>query len=122
MEEHWRDERYKFFDNFDTVVTAHHLDDCIETYLFSAMHGNPKLIPLHRNNVVRPFLTTPKYEFFNWAMRKNLAFCHDTSNDDDKYMRNYVRKHIVPHAFKVNPGLDKVVKKMVLDACKSRQK
>jgi tRNA(Ile)-lysidine synthase len=121
LEEHWRDERYKFFDNFNTVVTAHHLDDCIETYLFSAMHGSPKLIPLHRNNVIRPFLTTPKSEFFNWVMRKNLSFCHDASNDDDKFMRNYVRKHIIPHAFKVNPGLDKVVKKMVLDACKSGQ-
>jgi tRNA(Ile)-lysidine synthase len=90
--------------------------------LFSALHGSPKLIPVKRNNVLRPFLTTPKLEFFNWCMRKNLPFCHDTSNDDDKYMRNYIRKHLVPHAYKVNPGLDKVVKKMVLDACKSGQK
>jgi tRNA(Ile)-lysidine synthase len=122
MEEHWRDERYKFFDNFQTVVTAHHLDDCIETYLFTAMHGNPKLIPMNRGNVVRPFLTTPKSEFFNWCLRKDLPFCYDKSNDDDKYMRNYIRKHVVPHAYKVNPGIDKVVKKMVQDACKSTQK
>ena len=122
MEEHWRDERYKFFDNFGTVVTAHHLDDCIETYLFSAMHGTPKLIPSTRGNVIRPFLTTPKSEFYNWCLRKNLEFCYDTSNEDDKYMRNYVRKHIVPHAYKVNPGIDKVIKKMILDANKPRQK
>ena len=102
MEEHWRDERYKFFDNFGTVVTAHHLDDCIETYLFSTMHGEPKLIPMIRKNVVRPFLTTPKLEFFNWVMRKDLPFCHDTSNDDDKYKRNYIRKHVVPQAYMVN--------------------
>ena len=122
IEEHWRDERYKFFSNLGTVVTAHHLDDCIETYLFSAMHGEPKLIPSVRGNVVRPFLTTPKSEFFSWCLRKNLEFCYDKSNDDDKYMRNYVRKHIVPHAFKVNPGIDKVVKKMILDANKPQQK
>jgi tRNA(Ile)-lysidine synthase len=121
-EEHWRDERYKFFNNFHTVVTAHHLDDCIETYLFGALHGTPKLIPMIRGNVIRPFLTTPKREFFNWCLRKNLEFCYDTSNDDDKYMRNYIRKHVVPHAYKVNPGIDKVIKKMVYDASKSRQK
>jgi len=121
-EEHWRDERYKFLDNLGTVVTAHHLDDCIETYLFSALHGTPKLIPSTRGNVIRPFLTTPKSEFFNWCLRKNLEFCYDTSNDNDKYMRNYIRKHVVPHAYHVNPGIDKVVKKMVLDASKSRQK
>jgi tRNA(Ile)-lysidine synthase len=122
MEEHWRDERYKFFDNFGTVITAHHLDDCIETYLFSTMHGEPKLIPMIRKNVVRPFLTTPKSEFFNWVMRKDLPFCHDTSNDDDKYKRNYIRKHVVPHAYMVNPGIDKVIKKKLLDAYKPRQK
>lgn len=122
IEEHWRDERYKFFDNFGTVVTAHHLDDCIETYLFGAMHGEPKLIPMVRKNVVRPFLTTPKAELFGWVLRKNLPFCHDFSNDDDKYMRNYIRMHVVPHAYKVNPGIDKVIKKKLLDAYKPRQK
>jgi len=122
MEEHWRDERYAFLNNFHTVVTAHHLDDCIETYLFTAMHGNPKIIPHTRGNVIRPFLTTPKSKFFDWCLRKNLEFCHDKSNDDDKYMRNYIRKHVVPHAYKVNPGIDKVVKKMVQDACKPTQK
>jgi tRNA(Ile)-lysidine synthase len=121
-EEHWRDERYKFFNNFQTVVTAHHLDDCIETWVWSSMHGKPKLIPVVRNNVVRPFLTTPKSEFFDWCLRKNLPFCYDKSNDDDKYIRNYIRKHIVPHALHVNPGLDKVVKKLIQDACKSEQK
>jgi len=121
-EEHWRDERYKFFDNFGTVVTAHHLDDCIETYLFGAIHGEPKLIPMVRNNVIRPFLITHKSNFYDWALRKNLPFCFDTSNDDDKYMRNYIRMHVVPHVYKVNPGIDKIIKKKLLDAYKSGQK
>ena len=122
MEEHWRDERYKFLNNFQTVVTGHHLDDCVETWLWSSMHGKPTLIPYERGNVIRPFLTTSKSEFFDWCMRKNLPFCYDTSNDDDGYTRNYIRKYIVPHAYRVNPGLDKVVKKLVTDAYKSRQK
>lgn len=112
-EEHWRNERYDFFSTLGPVVTAHHLDDCIETYVWSALHGKPKVIPLTRNNIIRPFLTTYKSEFRNWCERKNLNWCEDTSNEDTKYMRNYVRKHIIPHALQVNPGLGTVVKKIV---------
>jgi len=117
MEEHWRNERYDFLDSFGDslgpVITGHHLDDCVETYLWSSIHGQPKVIPAKRNNVVRPFLTTNKKEFTNWCERKSINWCHDNSNDDTKYMRNYVRTHLMPHALHVNPGLHTVVKKIV---------
>lgn len=120
MEEHWRDERYRFLRKFDTVVTAHHLNDCVETYIWSALHGDPKIIPDTRNNVIRPFLLTPKVEFVNWCERRGIEWCEDLSNQDDKYMRNYIRKHVVPHALHVNPGIEKVVKRMILDDYQSQ--
>lgn len=117
-EEHWRNERYKFLESVDThVVTAHNLDDCIETYLYSSLHGRPKVIPCKRNNVIRPFLTTPKAEFVSWCNRKGIVWCEDLSNRDTKYMRNYIRHEIVPRAFQVNPGLDTVVCKIVEKNC-----
>jgi tRNA(Ile)-lysidine synthase len=112
-EEHWRNERYTFLEQFDTVVTGHHLDDCTETYLMSCMHGTPKVIPSHRNNVVRPFLTTRKSEFIDWCLRKEIEWCQDVSNFNTDYMRNYVREHMLPHALVVNPGLHTMVKKIV---------
>lgn len=112
-EEFWREERYNFLSTLGVVVTGHHLDDCVETYLWSSLHGTGKVIPLIRNNVIRPFLTTPKSEFVNWCMRKNLSYCYDTSNDDTKYTRNYIRKNLLSHALHVNPGLYKTVKKIV---------
>jgi len=116
-EEYWRNERYDFLDSFGDslgpVITGHHLDDCVETYLWSSLHGQPKVIPSKRNNVVRPFLTTHKSEFTNWCERKDINWCHDNSNDDTKYMRNYVRTHLMPHALHINPGLHTVVKKIV---------
>lgn len=114
-EEWWRNKRYAFLctDSMGPVVTAHHLDDCVETYLWSCMHGTPKVIPLIRENVIRPFLTTPKSEFVSWCQRKGLEWCEDLSNTDEKYTRNYIRKNLVPHALKVNPGLYTVVKKIV---------
>lgn len=117
MEEHWRNERYEFFnglgDEFGPVITAHHLDDCVETYIWSALHGNPKVIPLKRNNVIRPFLTTGKTEFWSWCQRKEISWCEDSSNTDDRFIRNYIRNKLMPHALRVNPGLATVVKKIV---------
>lgn len=113
-EEFWRNERYKFLESLDTtIVTAHNLDDCVETYIYGSLHGQPKVIPFQRNNVVRPFLTTPKKEFISWCKRKQIGWCEDTSNWDVKHMRNYIRHEIVPRALKVNPGLHKVVRKIV---------
>jgi len=113
QEEFWRNERYKFFEPLGPVVTGHHLDDCAETYLWSCMHGTPKVIPKTRDNVLRPFLTTRKSEFVNWCERKNINWCEDLSNDDVQYTRNYIRHLMMPNALKVNPGLHTVVKRLV---------
>jgi tRNA(Ile)-lysidine synthase len=113
QEEFWRNERYKFFEPLGPVVTGHHLDDCAETYLWSCMHGTPKVIPKTRNNVLRPFLTTRKSEFINWCERKNINWCEDLSNNEVQYTRNYIRHLMMPNALKVNPGLHTVVKRLV---------
>lgn len=112
-EEFWREERYQYLATLGPVITAHHLDDCVETYIWSALHGKPKVPNVIRGNVLRPFLTTPKSEFISWCERKNIDWCEDLSNEDSKYTRNYIRKNLVPHALKVNPGLHKTVKKIV---------
>jgi tRNA(Ile)-lysidine synthase len=118
-EEHWRNERYAFLENFEYVVTGHHLNDCIETYIWSTMHGTPKVIPDTRKNVHRPFLLNPKQEFIDWCNRKELNWCQDYSNENTDYMRNYIRKHVVEHAYHINPGIEKVVKKLILNASES---
>jgi tRNA(Ile)-lysidine synthase len=118
-EEHWRNERYAFLENFEYVVTGHHLNDCIETYIWSTMHGTPKVIPDTRKNVHRPFLLNPKQEFIDWCNRKELNWCQDYSNENTDYMRNYIRKYVVEHAYHINPGIEKVVKKLILNASES---
>jgi tRNA(Ile)-lysidine synthetase-like protein len=113
MEEYWRNERYRFLSELGPVITCHHLDDCVETYIWSSLHGTPKVIPLVRNNVLRPFLTTRKSEFIRWCEQHNVPWIEDNSNKDTKYMRNYVRNELMPHALHVNPGLHTLVKKIV---------
>jgi tRNA(Ile)-lysidine synthase len=119
-EEYWRDERYKFFNSLglETIVTAHHLDDCVESYVFSALHGNAKLPMVHRrlgrSIVVRPFMMTSKSDLVAWAKQHNVPWMEDASNFDVSVgTRNYVRHALMPGILRVNPGISKVVAKKV---------
>lgn len=117
QEEFWRNQRYGFLTQFDgPVVTAHHLDDAVETWIFTSLHGESRLIPYQRGNVVRPFLATPKVELKSWCTRRGLRWVEDKSNDDVRYMRNLIRHNIVPQALRVNPGLHTVIRKKYLDS------
>ena len=113
QEEYWRRERYDFLSGLGPVITCHHLDDCVETYIWSSLHGTSKVIPLTRNNVIRPFLTTRKQDFIYWCESHNVPWIEDESNKNSKYTRNYIRNELMPHALHVNPGLPKLVKKIV---------
>lgn len=110
----WSDLRYDFFSSFDfPVMTCHHLDDCVETYIFTMLRGFQSVIPYSRGNVIRPFLLNDKSVFENWCSRKEVPFIQDESNFSVDYSRNRIRHNIVPEALKVNPGLKTVVKKMI---------
>ena len=113
-EQHWRDERYKFFRTFEPpVITGHNLDDVIEWFLFSSLHGQGKLIPYKNQNVWRPFISTSKRSLEDWCERKDVPFMVDPSNTDRKFMRSIIRNDMMPHARKVNKGIEKTFKKMV---------
>lgn len=116
QEEFWRQERYSFFDELDTdwpVVTAHHLDDCVETYVWSMCHGTGKVVQYRRGRVIRPFLLNAKQELISWAQRHSLEWHEDASNQNIKYTRNLVRHEVLPKLLAVNPGLKTVVKNIV---------
>ena len=114
-EEYWRNERYAFFSNFldRKIITCHHLDDAVETWLFTSIHGNPMLIPYSRDNFIRPFLTTSKADLNSWCFRKEVPFLEDPSNTDTSYMRNLIRHKLMKNVLDVNPGIHKVIKKKV---------
>jgi tRNA(Ile)-lysidine synthase len=115
-EEYWRKERYSFFNTIDSnVITCHHLDDCVETWIWSSLHGEGKIIPYQNSNVIRPFRSTRKAEFVNWCRRNNVPWVEDTSNEDTRFMRNFIRKELIEKCLVVNPGLHKVIRKKILE-------
>ena len=114
QEEYWRNERYKFFHSINgTVVTGHHLDDCVETWIWSSMHGEGKIIPYANKNVVRPFRMTRKRDLELWADLKGVEHKEDDTNADTCYTRNYIRHEMMPHVLRVNPGIHKTILKKV---------
>lgn len=113
-EAYWRDERYKFLRSIGLpVVTCHHLDDVVETWLFTALHGLPKIIPFKNNGVFRPFLTNEKHKLTDWCVNHNVNWYEDTSNTDVAYARNRIRHNIVHQCKMINPGLNKVLCRLV---------
>lgn len=119
LEDFWRRSRYRFMREYckaheKRLVVAHHLNDSIEGWIFSSLHGTPKLIPVYDDVLIRPFLTTPKAEFIKYCERHGLTPVHDEFNFDMHVTRNFIRKEIIPAAYKVNPGLEKVIRKMYL--------
>ncbi len=116
LEDFWRRQRYSFFEDSHgllPVITCHHLDDVAETWLFTSLHGTPRLIPSRRDIYLRPFLETRKAVFEDWCNRKGVPYIEDPSNNDTRFMRNYIRHELMPKALRVNPGLHKILRKKI---------
>ena len=119
IEEFWRDERYNFFNKIDTnfLITCHHLDDVVETWIMTSLHGQSKLIPYKRGeNIFRPFLMTPKKVIKDYTERKGVEWIEDPSNSRTEYVRNHIRHSMMPLVLKVNPGIRKTIRKKMLES------
>ena len=116
LEDYWRRARYRFLRSFDEpFITCHHLDDAVETWVWSSLHGNGKIIPASDDKVLRPFLLTEKAQLIEYAKKNFLHDVPDPYNWDKTLTRNYIRANIMEHAYHVNPGLKKVIRKKYLN-------
>ena len=126
IEDAWRRARYRFLyscvPHEGYLVTAHHLNDAVETWIWSSMHGEGKVIEPHQEivyddklcNLVRPFLISTKSELENYVENSGMHPVPDAYNKDNSLTRNYIRNVMMPHVLKVNPGIEKVIKKKYL--------
>lgn len=125
-EEYWRNQRYGWFRTLPgNIVMCHHLNDVAETWLFSSMHGNPKIISsktdfgsFGRHKIMRPFLLTPKESMIGWCRRNDVSWIEDRSNANVSVPRNRIRHVILQEVLKINPGFLKVMRKKVILANK----
>ena len=108
-----RELRYKWFDEllqskrYDYVLTAHHADDSLETFLINLSRGTGieglSGIPQVNGNVVRPLLPFSRNEIIEYAKSESIQWREDSSNTSVKYLRNKIRHEIVPGIKELNP-------------------
>ncbi|WP_177765412.1 tRNA lysidine(34) synthetase TilS [Flavobacterium sp. I3-2] len=101
-----RELRYQWFDellknnNLDYLVTAHHLDDSVETFLINFTRGTGLDgllgIPEINEQIVRPLLIFSRNQILDYAIQNNIAWREDASNATTKYLRNKIRHDIIP--------------------------
>jgi len=107
-----RDLRYNWFKeitknfNYDFIATAHHRDDSVETFFINLLRetgikGLHGILP-QQKNIIRPLLFTGRKEIAHFAKKNKLKFCEDSSNAEDKYVRNKIRHSLIPLLNEIN--------------------
>ena len=92
------------------LLTAHHANDNIETLLMNFFKGTgikglQGILP-KQGKVIRPLLFAKKEDILSFIKDNNLEFVEDSSNNSDKYTRNYFRNQLIPSVQKVFPKME----------------
>ncbi len=111
------------------VLTAHHLDDLLESILIKLTRGSNLLgyagmQPIYEKDhifYVKPLLYTTKQDLLDYASIQKVPYMSDQSNDENYYLRNRYRHAVSPIMKQENPNLLEQVKQyhyQVTDAFK----
>jgi len=99
-----RELRYTWFDElkkqegFTHILTAHHLDDQLETFMINVGRGTglKGLRGIGTDKILRPLLNFFKDEIEQYAQAHSIEWREDASNAQDTYLRNHLRHHAIP--------------------------
>ncbi|MFO7721195.1 MAG: tRNA lysidine(34) synthetase TilS [Gillisia sp.] len=110
-----RDLRYNWFNelsaalNFDYILTAHHANDNLETFLINLIRGTglDGLTGIRTENekIIRPLMKFSRKEIETFAREANIPWREDSSNASPKYLRNKIRLEVIPIMEEINPQL-----------------
>ena len=114
-ESEWRAARWNFLNDVAarldaTVVTAHTLDDQIETVFIRALRGaGPRGLAglLADSPVARPLIETTRAEIEQYAEGDRTPYVTDPSNTDRRHLRNRVRLDLLPAMERATPGFSR---------------
>lgn len=109
-----RELRYSWFyelleeKNFDYILTAHHADDNLETFIINLTRGTGldglTGIPEENDRIIRPLLPFSREEILKYAEENNIEWREDSSNASNKYLRNKIRHDLIPILKEINPN------------------
>lgn len=88
------------------LVTAHHADDALETFLINLSRGTGiqglQGIPSEKT-LLRPLLPFSRARILSFAQAEGMAWREDSSNQDTMHLRNKIRHEVVPRLKELHP-------------------
>lgn len=100
------------------LALAHTHDDLAETVLMRILRGSGLLgissfgaRSKYKNMVlVRPLISVEKKDILQYLKRNQIPYCTDQSNDEERFLRNKLRKTLIPYLEKeYNPSIKEVL-------------
>ena len=112
-----RELRYQWFsdlhqqDKNTYIVLAHHANDDIETVMMNFFRGTgieglTGMPLLSYHYCLRPLLTNTRKQIQEFAAEHHLSWVEDSSNQSNKYVRNFFRNELMPKLKKVYPMVE----------------
>jgi tRNA(Ile)-lysidine synthase len=118
IEDFLRRSRYGFFEKMrrkagaNRIALGHHQGDQSETVLMNVIRGAGLAgisgMPPVRNagTIIRPLIDCPRREILDYLASVGLSFVDDSSNTDERFLRNRIRAHLMPELQKsYNPAI-----------------
>ncbi len=92
------------------ILTAHTADDSGETFLMRFVQSpnwwECTSIPKKRGKMLRPLLALRRQQVRSYALMRGLSWRDDISNENERFMRNYLRLSILPRFDKQGAEVD----------------
>lgn len=114
MEDAARRVRYKFLEGAAVhagaakIAVGHTADDNVETVLMRLVTGTGARgllgIPPRRGRIVRPLIDSWRSDVEAYCRKNRLRPRTDKSNSDTKYLRNRIRRKLIPALNSINPN------------------
>jgi len=85
-----------------SIALAHHQDDMVETFFIRLLRGagvtGLASIRAKQENYIRPLLCVTKQEILAYLAQHTIPYCIDVTNEHTTYLRNRIRKYLIPAA------------------------
>lgn len=128
-----RNLRYKSLCNCldaeEVLLTAHHIDDQLETVLLALKRGsgpaglsgiNKDILLYKKYRLLRPLIECSRIQLTQYAMQRELVWIEDDTNIDVRFDRNFLRTQVIPILKKKWPALNIVVARTA-QLCKNQE-
>jgi tRNA(Ile)-lysidine synthase len=103
----------------DLILTAHTKDDLVETFFIQAVQGasafSLKGISGQDGIIRRLMLDISSEEIYEYLNKYGIAYVIDETNNDEKYLRNFIRKNVTAKLSEFRKGYEDNIVSLMRD-------